>query len=101
MRTRNYPLFSIVEFQSRLHIGTVLEQQIEISGSTGRQYVSYNDRDPEVNAKFVGERSQLQLKKIFNAFGLPDNHQLLKQANFQNQVVIGYATEGGKSHKMI
>ena len=83
----------ILEFQSRLHIGSVHEKQIEFPAKMSREYVGYQYGQHAINlVKFVGERSALQLKRIFDAFDVTDIPELLRNARFYSQLVVGYTS---------
>jgi len=81
-----------VEFQSRLHIGSVQDKQVEFFGSRSREYLWYSDQDFDPRVRFVSERDGLKLKNIFDAFAVSDTHRLLNRAKFNHQVVIGYTS---------
>ena len=83
---------SYSEFQSRLHIGSIEDRQIEFYGSMSRQYLWYGGSNLDARVRFVSERRGLKLKHIFNAFGIPDIHRMLRRAVFQSQVVVGYTS---------
>ena len=89
----------ISEFQSRLHIGTVHEKQIEFYAKMSRQYLWYEGApNYEDRVRFVSERNGLKLRFIFNAFGIPDINRFLRRARFNSQIVVGYTSlnEGNK-----
>ena len=84
----------ILEFQSRLHIGSIRERQIEFPRKMSREYVWYGYAPDNIvgGVRFVGERTGLNLTRIFSAFGIPDIHRLLRRAKFNSQVVVGYTS---------
>ena len=62
----------------------------------------YSDKDRYTRVRFVAERVALKLKKIYAAFGVPDNNRLLKKARFQHQVVVGYTSlDEGSVYNMV
>ena len=62
----------------------------------------YSDKDRYTRVRFVAERVGLKLKKIYAAFGVPDNNRLLKKARFQHQVVAGYTSlDEGSVYNMV
>ncbi|XP_065051182.1 uncharacterized protein LOC135680889 isoform X1 [Rhopilema esculentum] len=63
-----------IRLRSRLYLGTVLNEQIEFSGDTGRQNIWYKKSTSPI-VKFVGSKVRLNHKKIFKAFGVCKSQQ--------------------------
>ena len=89
-----YDFYCISEFQSPLKIGSVEAKQVKFGGNSSRQFLWYSTipDDFDARVRFVGERDRLKLKNLLHAFDLPDTHKLLKNAEFENQVVAGYTS---------
>ena len=85
----------MLEFKSRLHIGTVESQRIEFSGHAARQFITYAGDDTTV--KFVGEKLKLKYRNLLKAFALQNNHRILNGAGFEGQVIAAYtSTDEGR-----
>ena len=79
-----------LEFQSRLRIGSVEENQLEFSGHSARQYLSYSGDD--VMVKFVGQKLKLMLSNLYKAFDIGDRNKFLRKAKFPGQVIVAYTS---------
>ena len=80
-----------VEFQSRLRIGSVEENELEFSGHSARQYISVNNSDP-VMVRFVGEKQKLKISNLYKAFDITDRDKFLRNAEFPGQVIVAYTS---------
>ena len=86
----NKILFS--EFDSRLSIGTIESNMIQLRGDTSRQYISYPEGSSSPVVKFVGEKAELKLKNFYHAFGMQLRNDFLKNAIFPESVVFAYTS---------
>ena len=95
----NKILFS--EFDSRLSIGTIESNMIQLRGDTSRQYISYPEGSSSPVVKFVGEKAELKLKNFYQAFGMQLRNDFLKNAMFPESVVFAYTStdEGNRVPK--